>query len=182
MVLAGNLKLTEKKTHGHAFNAVYINNIPYWLDITWISCKAHDSPSFKLETVPDFLVSDSNFFKTHHKYLNQKEGNAKFLGTSEDFSSEKKLNSIEKLRKLQRQYKSGEREITIPNGLDPHSPVVAEMIRVLQGDIIHRDTYGGALSKEGREDVMSDIKSRIGILQNAERRLDRQKGGQRCEN
>lgn len=59
-------KIMDEKYFGHAFNLVYIDNKPYFLDNTWID------RGEKLSDSENFLVSTDTFMKTHGKYVEVK--------------------------------------------------------------------------------------------------------------
>lgn len=61
-----NGQVLDRKYQSHAFNLVYIDDKPYFLDNTWIEKET------KLYTSENFLVSTDTFFKTHGDYVEVK--------------------------------------------------------------------------------------------------------------
>ena len=59
-------KILDSKYFSHAFNLVYIDNQPYWLDNTWIYRDEKLCES-------DFLLSTDSFEKTHGEYVEVKK-------------------------------------------------------------------------------------------------------------
>lgn len=55
-------------SNNHAFNMVYIDNIPYWMDNTWDINKHDENKDYQLCDSKYFLTSYEDFFKTHSKY------------------------------------------------------------------------------------------------------------------
>lgn len=52
----------------HAFNLVYIEGVPYWLDNTWDVNLHDENGTHELSDSPYFLTSSKDFAKTHSKY------------------------------------------------------------------------------------------------------------------
>ena len=52
----------------HAFNLVYIEGVPYWLDNTWDVNLHDENGNHELSDSPYFLTSSKDFVKTHSKY------------------------------------------------------------------------------------------------------------------
>ena len=155
----------------HAYNIVNIEGVPYWYDITWYAGQLRENSPEKIEDSYDILTSDDNFHIRHAKYFNED----RLIGTKEDYPKEKKIESLGRIRKIQEEYRNGQREIVIPDGLPKDSPVVQEMIRAMQGEIIRRDVYGGPVAKCGREDVLKDMRSRLGLLREFSREYEKEK-------
>jgi len=57
-------RLINENLIGHAFNLVYLDEKPYWLDLTWA-----DFDSSGIVSDPNFLVSSDTFAKTHYEYV-----------------------------------------------------------------------------------------------------------------
>lgn len=58
----------EVSSNRHAFNIVYIEGVPYWLDNTWDVNLHDENGTHELSDSPYFLTSSKDFLKTHSKY------------------------------------------------------------------------------------------------------------------
>ena len=63
-----NVECEVVSSNKHAFNIVYIEGVPYWLDNTWDVNLHDENGTHELSDSPYFLTSSKDFVKTHSEY------------------------------------------------------------------------------------------------------------------